>query len=634
MAQVASQPLSPSEGLAPLALCILVALVPLAFAAVLFDPYLAIKEILVQAGAATVAALWLITTRTGPLTLVLTSSWIPLVGLALADGISTLRSSHPFASLGEGQRLCFYFLLFAIALHQMRQSETQAMLATALMTAGTIEAVYVLLQFSLGDPIFLTGRLPGKWRTFGTLGNPNWTGEFLAVVALISLGRLLDFGKSKSVTLDIKWKLSRSTSTEKVRWARRWTLLALFLMLLALAATLARGAWLGCAVGAVAFLAVRRRYANSQPEPVPDSQASSPPAKNSFAHGSIRGPLRANNRPRRWIRPLAVTAGLSAAVALIFVPLLGNQQAKNHLFNLKSVRGRIWMWAVTGTMIRDAPWGGHGLGTFGLDFPLYQAKAFSQQWAAPFIAHASFTSYAHNDYLQLWSEVGLWGVLAFSALVWIVLKRGRALADDAVALGCWAALISLLVNAAVAFPFHLPTSLMLFAVLLGVVEATVCKKTLALSLSASPARIAIVLLVLIICFVAYRSSYHLLAADSALFRANAALEGQQWNEAETAIRKAIQHAPTRLDGQIMLGRLHVERGEYEQALLALDQAQRLGYDVQVYYLKATALEASGQHTAAIATLNELVWLRPDLTWPRERLSALSRAEDDHREDRR
>src|SRR5205807_128052 len=142
------------------------------------------------------------------------------------------------------------------------------------------------------------------------------------------------------------------------------------------------------------------------------------------------------------ILPLAITA--AAGVVVILLPLLSNQAAINHLLNLKSMRGRIWMWAVTWTMIRDAPWAGHGLGTFGLEFPLYQAKAFSQSWSAPFIANASFTSYPHNDYLQLWAELGFFGLLAFGALIWIVLKRGRALAGDPVAWGGWAAVIALL----------------------------------------------------------------------------------------------------------------------------------------------------------------------------------------------
>ncbi|MBI3950715.1 MAG: O-antigen ligase family protein [Acidobacteria bacterium] len=285
-------------------------------------------------------------------------------------------------------------------------------------------------------------------------------------------------------------------------------------------------------------------------------------------------------------------------------------------------------------MIRDAPWGGHGLGTFGLQFPAYQGAAFSQQWATPFIGNASFTSYAHNDYLQLWAEVGLLGLFAFSTLIWIVLKRGRELANSPVALGCWAALISLLVNAAVAFPLHLPTSLMLFAVLLAVVEGPVCKKTFSVSLPVAPARLGILLLAMTLCLIIYRSSYHQLAADAALFRASVALESGRWSDAEKAIHTAIGHAPTRREGYSMLGRLHLQRDEYEQALVALNQAMKLGFDVEVYDWKAMALERTGQHAVAVATLNELAWLRPDLSWPRQRLSALRKADENHEENKR
>jgi O-antigen ligase len=513
---------------------------------------------------------------------------MPLLALVLIGSASMLRSSNRSASLEEGRRLLTYLLLFAFALHTMRRVESRAMLATALVLAGAIEAVYVLLQYSFGDPIFLTGQLAGKWQTFGTLGNPNWTGEFLAVAALVSLGRLIDLRKAAAP------QAARS-------WQRRLTLVALILMLLALAATMARGAGLAFIIGAAAFLFARRRYGNAQ------------------------------LRLKSTILPLVITA--AAGVVIILLPLLSNQAAINHLLNFKSMRGRIWMWAVTGTMIRAAPWGGHGLGTFGLQFPLYQARAFSQQWSAPFVANASFTSYPHNDYLQLWAELGLFGLLAFGALIWIVLKRGRVLAGDPVALGYWAAVISLLVNAAVAFPLHLPTSLMLFVVLVAVVEGAASKKTVGLSKSAL-ARIAVVPLILVFCFSAYRSSYHRLASEAALWRADAALDSQRWNEAEMAINTAIQHAPNRLDGQAMLGRLHLERGEYAEALTALNQAMKFGFDVEVYHWKATALENTGQRAEAIATLNELVWLRPDLQWPRESLSTLKPANEIPEENKR
>ena len=42
----------------------------------------------------------------------------------------------------------------------------------------------------------------------------------------------------------------------------------------------------------------------------------------------------------------------------------------------------------------------------------------------------------------------------------------------------------------------------------------------------------------------------------------------------------------------------------------------------------------GQRAEAVAILNELVWLRPDLQWPRERLSSLKLANEVHEENKR
>ena len=574
----ASQPTSPrSHGITLMMLCLLVAMTPLVFAVRLFEPYTSAKEILIQAGTATTALIWLLTGRTSSWNLPRTAAWIPLLVLALVGAASTLWSPSPSVSLLETQRLATYLLLFAIALTLMGQIESRATLAAALVLAGAIEAVYVLMQFGFGDPIFLTGQLPGKWQTFGTLGNPNWTGEFLAVACLVSLGRFTH--------------LNHKSHTEVATppFERYSTLAALVLMLLALTATLARGAWVAFIVGALAFVLVRRG------RDVP-------------------------SRSRSFILPVTVT--VASAVMLVVLPLLTNREAINHLFNFRSIRGRLLMWEVTATMVRDMPWSGHGLGTFGLKFPVYQAETLSEQWAAPFVTHASFTSYAHNDYLQLWAELGIFGVLTFGALVWIVLKRGRALAGEPLALGCWAAVISLLVNAAVAFPMHLPASLMLFVVLVAVVEAAAANKTMDLASSPIPARVAIVLLVLILSLSAYWLSYDRLKTEAALWRADTAFVRGSSNDAEADIRIAIEHGPNRLEGHVMLARLHVERGEYKEALPILERARAIGFDVEIFDLKAKAHTALSNYREAVITLNELVRLRPDLRWPHDRIAEL------------
>lgn len=562
---------------ASIALCILVAFTPLAFAAPLFEPYVTPKEVLLQAGTATIALLWIFSARK-TWTLALTRAWLPLSGLVVMGAASIIWSSNRPASIGEAQRLLTCLLLFLVTLQVMRQRESRALLVTALMFAGSLEAVYVLWQYGFGDPIFPGGNLSGKWRTFGTLGNPNWTGEFLAIAALTTTGRLGDLQR----------QITRS-------WPYRLTLAALVVMLVALAATLARGAWLAFIVGGAAFL--WRRY----------------------DFGDARRVLRSLLKP--------VLFAMIAIVLLVGLPVLKNGEAWGHLRNLKSARGRIWMWLVTFTMIQDRPLRGHGLGTFATQFPPHQARLWSRAWSAPFVTNASFTGYAHNDYLQLWSESGVLALLALGALIWMVIRRARALTADSMVLGCWAALISILVNSAFAFPLHLPASLMLFTVLLAVVEATVTHRRMNL---AKNARLLIMLVILIICFLAYRSSYHQLVADAQLSWADAALQARQWREAEASINAAIYHAPTYIDGHAMLGRLYFQRGEYDAAVRAFDQAKNLAFDVDVYEWRAMALEKAGRRREAIATLQELTWLRPDLIEARQKLNALL-ITDSHRE---
>ncbi|MEO6050020.1 MAG: O-antigen ligase family protein [Pyrinomonadaceae bacterium] len=570
------------NGIVPMILCLVSAMTPLVFVAQLAEPYTAAKEILVQAGTATAALLWLLTVRSHLWSVPLTPAWVSLLVLVIVGSGSLLWSSNQTMSFDEGRRMATYVLLFATALNVMGRADARGALGIALTLAGAIEAVYVLWQYSTGDPFFATGALAGKWQTFGTLGNPNWVGEFLAVAALVSVGLLFDLRQNAAADMSAR------------PYAGHLTLAALLLMVLALAATLARGAWLALIIGCLAFWLVRR-------------------------YGKV-----ARSGLTSYIVTVAVTC--AAAIVVILLPLLSNQAAIKHLFNLKSINGRILMSTVAGTMIGAAPWTGHGLGTFGLQFPNYQAEILSQPWAVTFIPNASFTSYAHNDYLQLWAELGVFGLLAFGSLMWIVLRRGRKLAGDPVALGCWAAVISLLVNAAVAFPLHLPASLILFVILIAVVESSAVGKTVGGSSTPFAARAAVVLLTLTLCFSAYGLAYDRFVSEAALWRADTSVRNGQWNEAEDDILTATRHAPTRPGGLILLARLNLERGEFAEALVALEKAGRLGFDEEIFDLKAKALEALGRSTEAVAVLNELIRLRPDLQWPSRRLSVLASEE--------
>ena len=555
-------------------LCLLAALTGLVFAVRLYEPFIAAKEVLVQAGTATIAICWL--WSGGAKKLVLTPTWIPIASFLGIGTASLMWSSNVSVTFQTVQYFSIYVLLFAVASSAFRSTESRTALAVTMFFVGSIEAAYVLLQCAVGDPFFAVGQLSGKWAAFGTLGNPNWTGEFLAVAALVTLGRLIDLRRSEK------------TGYFAGLSAFQGTFAGFTLMTLALAATLARGAAFAFIVGAAAFFIVGRN-------------------ENGLRIRSIVSPA----------------AAIVAGVVFVLLAVLSNQAAIDNLLNVKSFRGRILIWEATVMMIRDAPIFGHGAGTFGLNFPVFQADILSSPTAASFIPNASFTTFAHNDYLQIWAEFGVAGIIAVLVLVWMLLKRGRTLASDPLTLGLWAAMISILVNAAVAFPFHLPTTLMLFVILVAAIEAAVVRKTSDLTKHTLHRSMAFALPVLMICFSAYWSGYDRIIADAALWRADAALESRQFDKAEPDIRTALEHAPQRLDGHLFMGRLMVARRKYEQALVSLETAKKLGADADVFDLQATALKALGRKSEAILALNELARLRPDLKWAAERVSSIN-----------
>lgn len=571
---------SQSPGPAFAVLCLLTGLTPLIFAATLFDPYTGAKEILIEFGAPTVVLLWLWATRLNGIAV--TPLWSPLIAIAAIGMTSCLWSSHPAISLDEAQHFIPYFLLFFSVLHLVRYAVEREALASLLVLGASIEAVYVLLQFVIGDPIFLTEGLPGKWQTFGTFGNPNWTGEFLAAAALIGLGRGIDLAKARGSN----------------PWPRRVIFAAFILMFLGLTATLARGAWLGFASGVVCLFLLLWR----------------------------------NDRKQvRWraIMPLMIAGAAIAATLLVSVFL--RSETRNYLLNFKSVRGRTWIWSVTADMIRDAPLVGHGLGTFRMQFPLYQAQAFADPGSTPFISNASFTSFAHNDLLQMAAELGLLGSIALGIAFWIVLRRGPAIAGEPLTLGYWAAVLSLGINALIAFPLHMPASLMLVAVCLGVVEAA-AGKARQRPLRSVGVRFGVAIPLIFACLLAYYAGYEDLRSESALWRAEASLATGDSQAAEVAAIASINDGPTRPDGYAILGRIRLERGDNSGAIDLFDRAMELGFDADVYVSKTKALERAGRIASAIDVANELVRLRPDLESARRRLAELNALAQDQQED--
>ncbi len=77
-------------------------------------------------------------------------------------------------------------------------------------------------------------------------------------------------------------------------------------------------------------------------------------------------------------------------------------------------RNTVWertqLWKGTWEMVKVHPFFGFGINTFSRYFPQYKP---SEYWGI---------MYSHNSYLQMWSEIGIFGLLTFLSMVFTVLR--------------------------------------------------------------------------------------------------------------------------------------------------------------------------------------------------------------------
>ena len=137
-----------------------------------------------------------------------------------------------------------------------------------------------------------------------------------------------------------------------------------------------------------------------------------------------------------------------------------------------SMESRIDIWQGTSKMIRNAPWIGVGIGCFEWGVTRYRPEVLGMAGIRP--------RYAHNEYLQIASETGYFGLIFMLFILSVVISRGLGYKNkknlysksDQInyeILGCGAGMLSLAIHGLVDFNFHIVANMMLFIVLAGII---------------------------------------------------------------------------------------------------------------------------------------------------------------------
>jgi O-antigen ligase len=138
-----------------------------------------------------------------------------------------------------------------------------------------------------------------------------------------------------------------------------------------------------------------------------------------------------------------------------------------------SIKRRIATWKFTALMIKDHPLLGSGIGTYKYNTLKYQAEFFEQGENRSLYPHG-FADKAHNEYLQLWAEMGIIGLGIF---IWLmicyfnygikILNKIKNHYKQAILIGLMGSIVAVLVDGIFGFPLHLAATIVLFWIAIG-----------------------------------------------------------------------------------------------------------------------------------------------------------------------
>jgi len=478
--------------------------------------------------------------------------------------------------------------LFYVATYSRLDREQITALAKAAVASASIATAYAFAQYLQLDPIF-----PPTVGLSSTLGNPNFLAEYLIVALPLSLGLALSsplpVGEGRG---------------EGGMGGTRFYAFAALLLFAGLLLSKARGASLGFFFSLALFTFLLRRQR--------------------------MGPFKAE------VRRLFPFAALALVIAVLFggaffSSFAGPGGLRGILERYASSRAIYFKWRLVFyrdslRMALDDPLFGVGIGNFESVYPLYRSMPETLDPKHFVLDHA------HNDYLELWAELGLGGLLAFLWLLWAFFKKMlHPQGGSLLAVAYTASVGALAVNSLFAFGLYNPVPFAAFwlsmALALRLQAETPMGEESAIrhppsAIHKRPPLWAFLLAIPALVGLLY-ASLRPLVADAYLSRGYELFAKGQVDDAIPVLQKAASLSPARLEAQVYLAEAYFKARRHREAMAVLDRYLKHDpYNFQVHYLLGLNAEQVGDEEAALKAYEEARRIYPLYSRPLLRIGMI------------
>jgi len=509
---------------------------------------------------------------------------LPILSFIAICVLSLIWSNSFFVSLKELPLFLAGPLLYFVITNSINDERQINRILDILLIVGSLFGIYGIFQYN-GIDFSFWARNIGRQQVFGLFGNVNYFAEFLIVPLPIAVSLFFaSRNKFKKILL----------------------LIATLAMGTSLIATFTRGSYLSFGVSLIFMF---------------------------FLLLISRGKNFIKNNKKIFIILVAIII-----ITFLFVvptPLnksgtviskINSRISVTQLTQSSSIKRRIAIWKFTVLMIKDHPLLGSGIGTYKYNTLRYQAEFFAQGENRSLYPHG-FADKAHNEYLQLWAELGIIGLGIF---IWLIisyfscgLKILRKIRDEyrqGIIIGLMGAMMAVLVDGIFGFPLHLPATIVLFWLALGLTvavgllkdevnaqEIKMIRENSSISRFKPLLYIVIILLTIFLCVTVTRP----FIARIYWYYGFKEIEKENWNKAIKTYEEALKWDPYLGEIYYDIGKILETKELYGVAMEYFDKAEKyidspgLLQDFTLIYLK------KGQLDKAAIKLKQAISYQPD-----------------------